>query len=280
MKTLGYYNGRYDEQENMMIPMNDRASWFGDGVYDAGPARNYIMFAIDEHIDRFYRNAARLEIEMPMEKAEFKALLCDLIKKLDFGDQFVYMQVTRGTGIRDHIYTQGPGNLWVTLKPAKVSTEVKEHRVITCEDDRWMHNDIKCINLIPAVRNSQKAFLAGCTEAILIRPNGIVTECAHSNVHILKNGTLITHPADNMILPGIARAHMIRMCGKLRIPVCERPFTKEELLDADEILISSSSKICLHVGEIDGAPAGLKDPETFKKLRNALYAEFIAETDL
>ena len=51
MKTLGYYNGRYDEIDNMTIPMNDRVCWFGDGVYDAGPCRNYHIFALDEHVD-------------------------------------------------------------------------------------------------------------------------------------------------------------------------------------------------------------------------------------
>lgn len=278
MKTLGYYNGKIDEQENMMVPMNDRACWFGDGVYDAGPARNYKMFAIDEHIDRFYRNAAWMEIEMPMAKQELKDLINDLMKKLDTGDMFVYMQVTRPAGIRNHIYTHGPGALWITLKPMKIAEDTVPHKTIICEDDRWMHNDIKCINLISAVRNSEKAHAAGCTEAILVRPGGIVTECAHSNVHILKNGTLITHPADNMILPGIARAHLIRMCGKLGIPVDERPFTLDELMDADEIIISSSSKVCIHVGEVDGKIVAGKDPVTYSKLRNALIDEFMTET--
>ena len=70
MKNLGYYNGKYDELENMMIPMNDRVCWFGDGVYDAGPARNYNIFAIDEHIDRFFSSAALLDINMPVTKQE------------------------------------------------------------------------------------------------------------------------------------------------------------------------------------------------------------------
>ena len=56
MKTLGYYNGTYDELDRMMVPMNDRVCYFGDGVYDAGPCRNYHIFAIDEHIDRFFNN--------------------------------------------------------------------------------------------------------------------------------------------------------------------------------------------------------------------------------
>ena len=74
MKTLGYYNGKYDELENMSVPMNDRVCWFGDGVYDAGPCRNYKIFAIDEHVDRFFNSAGLIKMQVPCTKAELKAL--------------------------------------------------------------------------------------------------------------------------------------------------------------------------------------------------------------
>ena len=89
MKTLGYYNGRFDELERMQIPMNDRVCYFGDGVYDAGPCHAYHIFALDEHVERFFKNAAALRIQMPCTKEELKDLLKDLVKKLDTGDQFV-----------------------------------------------------------------------------------------------------------------------------------------------------------------------------------------------
>lgn len=90
MKTLGYYNGKFGELEEMSIPMNDRVCWFGDGVYDAGPCRNYKIFAIDEHIDRFFNSAGLLDIEMPVTKQELKELLQEMVQKMDTGDLFVY----------------------------------------------------------------------------------------------------------------------------------------------------------------------------------------------
>ena len=101
-KKLGYYNGSYGELEEMTVPMNDRASWFGDGVYEAGMCRNYHIFAIDEHVDRLYRSAGMLEINVPVTKDELKALLNDLVHKMDTGDLMVYCQVTRGGGPRVH----------------------------------------------------------------------------------------------------------------------------------------------------------------------------------
>ena len=103
MKNLGYYNGKYDEIEKMQIPMLDRVCWFGDGVYDATYAHNHIVFDMDAHLTRFYNSAKLLGMNIPIERDELDKLLRELVKKVDDGDQFVYMQVTRGNGLRGHI---------------------------------------------------------------------------------------------------------------------------------------------------------------------------------
>ena len=278
MKTLGYYNGKYGELEEMSIPMNDRVCWFGDGVYDAGPSRNYKIFAIDEHIDRFFNSAGLLDIEMPVTKEELKELLQEMVNKMDTGNLFVYYQVTRGTGVRNHAYTKGPGNLWIMLKPAEISDGIEPIKLITVEDTRFLHCNIKTLNLIPSCVATEKAKKAGCQEAVFYRAGGRVTECAHSNVHIIKDGKLVTAPTDNLILPGIARAHLISMCKKLGISVSETPYTLKELFEAEEVLVTSSSNLCLHACEIDGKPVGGKNPELLEKIRSALLGEFSENT--
>ena len=121
MKTLGYYNGKYDEIENMTIPMNDRVCYFGDGVYDATYSRNYIIYALDEHLDRIFNSAALLGIVPPCSKKEMGDILSEMVKKLDNGNQFVYWQITRGTGMRNHAFPkEGKANLWIVLKPCEV----------------------------------------------------------------------------------------------------------------------------------------------------------------
>ena len=119
---------------------------------------------------------------------------------------------------------------------------------------------------------------AGCDEVVFIRPGNRVTECAHSNVQILQGGTLRTAPCDNLILPGIARAHLLRACDALGIPVLEKPFTKEELMVADEVIVTSSSHLCMRAEQIDGQAVGSKDPETYEKLRTFLLEEFYEAT--
>ncbi|MDY3248764.1 MAG: aminotransferase class IV [Candidatus Choladocola sp.] len=278
MKTLGYYNGKFGELDEMSIPMNDRVCWFGDGVYDAGPCRNYHIFAIDEHIDRFFNSAGLLKIQMPVTKQELKDLLQEMVLKMDTGNLFVYYQVTRGTGIRNHVFTEGPGNLWISLTPAEISDGLTPIRLITTEDTRFFHCNIKTLNLIPSVMASQKAAEAGCQESVFYRPGGRVTECAHSNVHIIQDGMLRTAPTDNLILPGIARAHLIRMCKKLEIPVNETAFTLDDLFNAEEVIVTSSSNLCLHANMIDGKPVGGKQPELLEQIRKALLEEFYTAT--
>ena len=279
MMKLGYYNGKYGPLDEMTVPMNDRASWFGDGVYDAGPCRNYRIFALDEHIDRFFRSAAALEIEMPMDKAALKDTLNRLVREMDTGSLFVYYQVTRGTAQRRHAFPDVKANLWITLTPAEVSDGTTPIRLITQEDTRFFHCDIKTLNLIPSVMASQRAEVAGCDEAVFYRPGGRVTECAHSNVHILKGGVLYTAPTDNLVLPGIARAHLLRACRALDIPYREDWFTLEKLFDADEVIVTSSSHLCMRANEIDGRAVGLRDGETYERLRAYLMDEFIAATE-
>ena len=127
-------------------------------------------------------------------------------------------------------------------------------KLVTKEDTRFYHCNIKTLNLLPSVVASQEARDKGADETVFHR-GGVVTECAHSNVSILKNGVFISHPNDNLILRGISKTHMIEACYRLGIQVMERPFTLDELKDADEIIVTSSSNFCLHADSVDGVRA-------------------------
>ena len=207
-----------------------------------------------------------------------KALLESLVHKLDTGNLFVYYQVTRGTGMRAHVFPEGPSNLWITMVPEEILDGLTPIRLITVEDTRYFHCDIKTLNLIPNVMASEAAKRAGCQEAVFIRPENRVTECAHSNIHILKDGTLRTPPLEKLLLPRTARAHLIAACRALGIPVDETPFTKEELFDADEIIVTNCTDLCLRAEMIDGKPAGCRDYEHFEMLRRYLVEEYMRAT--
>lgn len=275
MENLGFYNGKFDLLENMEVPMLDRACYFGDGVYDASYASNHTIFALQDHLDRFYNSARLLDIKIPYSMDELRTILIDMVQKVDSPTQFVYWQVSRGTGIRNHVYPESmKGNLWIMITPKSLADRYKEMSLITMEDTRFLHNNIKTINLIPAVQYSTKAHNTGFDECILHRGPNRVTECAHSNVSIIKNGTFITAPCDEYILPGIARKHLLKACKELNIPYKEEIYSVDFLKNADEIVVSSSTNLCRRATKVDGVSCGGKDYNTFIQLQDYVYKEF------
>lgn len=278
MKELAYYDGRIGTPDELMVPFNDRVHFFGDGVYDATVGGNGRVYLLTDHLDRFYSSAAALGIRIPMEKKELGLLLTDLLGRVEGDTHFVYWQVTRGTASRNHVYDDAMmGKLWVMIRPNKLRDPNQPIRLITREDTRFYHCNIKTLNLLPSVVASQEAKRRGADETVFHR-EGVVTECAHSNVSILKDGVFISHPNDNLILRGISKTHMIAACYRLGIQVMERPFTLEELMDADEIIVTSSSNFCLHAGEVDGVQAGGKDPLTLRQIQDAVISEYLEYT--
>ena len=279
MKTLGYYNGKIDELDKITVPMLDRASYFGDGVYDVTFSRNYKVYQLREHVERIFASAALLKIYPEITPDALCELIEDLIKKLDDGELWVYFQFSRGTDYRNHAFPENAKpNLWIMLRPAKIKDTYRKLRVITREDTRALHCNIKSLNLLPSVMATQACVDAGVDECILHRGD-IVTECAHSNVSILKNGTLITHPANELILAGTGRAHLMAACRHFDIPVLERPYTLEELKEADEVVLTSASSLCMQIVEVDGVSVGQKAAQTLKTLQDYLLADFISATE-
>ncbi len=280
MEDLGYYNGRYDLLERMTVPMNDRACYFGDGLYEVAYCRNYKIYSLDEHMDRLYESAELLGIHIPHTKEQFSELIRTLVKKLDTPDQLVYWQVSRGTQLRNHAPAEGLcANVWITLRPGTIKDIYTPMELISLEDTRFLHCNMKTLNLLPNVLASQKAEAAGAGEAVLHR-GGRVTECAHSNIAIIQSdGSIKTAPADNLILAGIARSHLISMCKTLGIPVYEQPYTLDELFSADEVIVISSGTPCRPVSKIDGVRVGGKAPALLKVLQDALMKDYLDKTE-
>ena len=278
MQNIAYYNGKVGPIEEMMVPMNDRACYFGDGVYDATCVVNHVPMAFDDHIDRIYRSAKLIDIDIPMPKDEMKKMLLGLTRQVEGDVLFLYWQVTRGVGMRNHPYSAAGDkpSIWAFVRPNKMRDPFGVYKCITLEDKRFYYCNIKTINLLPSVLYTQRAEEAGCDETILHRGER-VTECAHSNVHILKDGALRTAPCDNLILPGITRAHRIAQCREMGIPVIEEPFTVSEMMAADEVFFTSASALCCRITTIDGQRVGGRAPELIQRIQDAAWAEALAE---
>lgn len=255
--------------------MNDRVCYFGDGVYEATLAHHHKIAFIDEHIDRFFRSAGMIKITLPFSKEQLRTVLYEMVEKVEGEHLLVYWQQTRGTAMRSHAFPKAdvPSNLWIMIKPAKDRDYSERIALTHMEDTRFLHCNIKTLNLIPSVMAAQKAEEEGCYECVFHRGD-IVTECAHSNISILKDGVFRSHPNDQYILPGIAKAHLIKACQALGIPVDETAFTLEELAQADEVIVSSSTNICSIANMWNGKPIGGKDKALAEKIQKYVVDEF------
>ncbi|MBR2634186.1 MAG: aminotransferase class IV [Clostridia bacterium] len=278
MREIAWYNGTMTALSEARISPEDRAFYFGDGIYDVATVRKGVCFALEDHLDRFFRNAQRLKLNLAQTKEQVRKIIEELLSKLDrdIEEAVLYFQASRGTAPRSHAFPEGvTANLYFTLKPTcfkKMGTEVS---ALFEEDIRFLMCDIKTLNLLPNVLAQQKAKEAGCYEVVYHRGER-VTEGCHSSIGMLKNGVFCTPPADELILPSITRKHYLMLCEKIGIPTRIAPFTREELLSADEIIIMSTTAVMCRCVEIDGKPVGGKDPETLKKIA-AAYREMILE---
>lgn len=271
MKEVGYFNGNIGPLEEMTIPMTARSVYFGDGVYDAALVANGVGFDMQDHLDRFFNSLKLLKIDnFTMTREKLEEEIMRTAAAADSNTLLLYWQADRGTFHRKHSFPpkEVEANLMIMATPKVLADTRVGVKLVTVEDTRFLHCNIKTLNLIPNVLANQRAMEAGCDEAVFHRGD-TVTEGSSTNVSIIRDGVLITHPADNLILPGISRKHLLIHARELGIEVAEREFTLDEMFDADEVLITGSTTFVRSACQIDGRPVGGKDRKRFEMLRSA-----------
>lgn len=239
----------------IVVDIEDRGYQFGDGVYEVVRFYNRVTYQMDEHLERLERSAAEIGMVLPYAIADLKKKIDQLIDVSDASTGNVYIQVTRGVAPRIHHFPEAiPANIVGYVMPfarPKGNFEYGVKAIVT-KDIRWERCDIKSINLLGSVLAKQEAKSQGCEEAIMYREgNGLVTEGSSTNIFIVKEGKLHTHPANNFILNGITRLTVIDLAKKLRIPLCEEAFSVEMLREADEVFMTSTTSEVTPIIQVD-----------------------------
>lgn len=257
---LAYLNGWLGALEDARVSVNDRGYNFGDGVYEVVRAYNGVMFALEEHLERLALSAAAVEIDLPWESARLKNITEDTLGKSGIKEALVYIQVTRGTAPRNHVSEKEMRpNLLVTVRnmphipPSLYTGGVK---AITMPEFRWQMCNVKSISLQASVLAKRRAERAGAAEAIFVLPDGTVTEGASSNIFIVKDGVLMTHPADNRILAGVIRHFVLKVAGTLDVKSLVEPFNISDLMKAEEVFITGTVAEVVPVVNVDGKIIG------------------------
>lgn len=271
------FNNQFMERNDAVVDIEDRGYQFGDGVYEVIRVYSGQFFCFKEHMDRLERSAREINIELPCSITELKEKLTQLVQKNKLEDGYVYLQITRGVASRIHHFPDQPSSVLTayTNVRGRALTEMREGIKVSLEEDiRWLRCDIKSLNLLPNILANEAAKQKGCAEAILHRGD-TVTEASSSNVFIVKNNSLFTHPANHLILNGITRGKVIEIAQKLKIDVKETPFTITDLLQADEAFITNTGTEVGPINQVDDNLIGTGQPGIITRQLQTAFEDII-----
>ncbi|MEP3856996.1 MAG: aminotransferase class IV [Porticoccus sp.] len=262
--SIVYLDGAYLPMAEARISPMDRGFLFGDGIYEVLPSYDGKIVGFSLHMQRMLNGLRSIDIALDWPQHQWRTVCNTLIDKNGGGNLGLYLHVSRGADVRRfHAY---PENIAPTVfaftyaipaAPVADKHRVKPYRVVTDRDLRWDRCHIKSTALMGNVMHFQQGFQQGADEILLFNERGELTEASACNAYIVKNGEVITPVLDSQKLPGITRHILLELLRKDgSIAVQERPVLMEEVLNADEIWLTSSSKEVVPVIEVDGKSVG------------------------
>ncbi|TXR54412.1 aminotransferase class IV [Reinekea thalattae] len=260
--SIVYLNGAYMEASEAKISPMDRGFLFGDGIYEVIPTHQGKGVGLGLHLKRMENGLRSIGVEFDAEP--LKQVIAELLEKNDGDDLNVYIQVSRGTyekrfhGFPDKVEPTVFAYTW-QIGPAHVADKAQAHtlKVVTADDLRWQRCHIKSTSLLGNVLHFQQSYGEGYDETLLFNGDGNLTEGSSSNAYIVKDGVVYTPPLSDELLPGITRKILLTILAEHSdIKVVERAVSKQEVLDADEIWMTSASKEVGPVIQVDGQKVG------------------------
>ena len=256
MPNLSYVDGNYYNHADSKIHINDRGYHFGDAVYEVILFNEGVFYDFDAHINRLFNSLKSIEIEFSFTKKTIELIVKNLIRlnRVTFGS--VYIQVSRGIAERNHTYDN------LKIKPVLTIITSKKHnttnavikyvKAVTIRDNRWSRPDIKTTQLLPNVLAKTIANKQGAYESIFIDDQGYVTEGSSSNIWIINyKNEIITRNIDGKILSGITRKTVAEFAKLNDLKVIEKKFSKEDMIKAKEVFLTSASSFVTPINEID-----------------------------
>lgn len=281
MGDVLWFNGRWTTTDEPVLGVEDRGLQFADSIYEVTRFVNRRPSFNLRHFRRMQRALAELSIPSPWRDDEaFERSVAELLEKTSFEQGIIYIQVTRGEAERNHVFPGDirPNAMMYSRRFVFPDASKKERgaAVITHPDLRWTRCDLKTTNLLPAVLAKQAAQKSGAQEAILIR-DGRITEGAATSFFGVQSGKVITHPADEKILPGVVRDVLLEQARAAGVPVEERPLRVDEIGSLEEAFVTSTTQGVLPITTIDGrwVASGARGPvtATLQKLFDAAEAK-------
>ena len=277
--AICYINGSFESKNSAMISIQDRGFNFSDGVYEVMSFINERIINFDRHIKRLDRSLDSLRIKRPISNPKSLELIIRKLIKLNHLNQgFLYLQITRGSSNRNHLFPKSAlPNLVIFTFTSKIDKNMITNgvKIRLTEDLRWKRCDIKSISLLPNVLEKQSAHEKGLYESWQKRKN-LVTEGSTSNAFIVNsNDEIQTHPSNNYILGGVTRDTVIDIAKNCNLNIKEKAFTISDLFLCKEAFLTSTTVKILPVVKVDGKTINNGKPGKITQILIKKYSEFI-----
>ncbi|MEM3596606.1 MAG: branched-chain-amino-acid transaminase [Candidatus Bathyarchaeia archaeon] len=258
-ELLVYIDGEYYPKSQAKISVYDHGLLYGDGVFEGIRAYNGVVFRLKEHIDRLYRSAHTIMLQIPIPKEEMIRIVLETLRKNKLRDAYIRLVVTRGVGDLglDPRKCQKPTIIVITDTIKLLKTEAKENGITAMIS--WVKRDpvdattheIKSLNYLNSILAKIEANINGVDEAICLDKNGFVCEGVAENIFIVKGHKIFTPPSYTGALPGITAEAVMNLAKKLGYEVVERNITPYELFNADEVFFTGTAAEIVPVKEIN-----------------------------
>lgn len=271
-----YLNGQYLPVAEASVSIFDRGFIFGDGVYEVIPVYGGRLFRLQQHFDRLRYSLAEIHLQAPLNDGEMTRMFERLLNGRS-DDASIYMQITRGSAPRNHAFPDktAPTILAYAQDLDYPDQDCRDAGVsaVSFPDQRWQRCDIKSISLLANVLARQFAHEHDAAEAVLFR-DGMLTEGAASTLFVVHEGQLLTPTSGQSILPGITRKLVLELARDNGMHCLETAISEQQVKQADELWLSSSTKEILPIVKLDGKPVGNGKPGPRYQQIIKLYDQF------
>ncbi|MEO1192031.1 MAG: aminotransferase class IV [Pseudomonadota bacterium] len=258
MSRTVWIKGDYLPEEQATVSIFDRGLLFADAVYEGLGVLDGQIIDFAKHMARLRRSLREIDLPEPMDQDAFFAGLMELIRRNGMYEGFLYLHITRGAHDRDYLYPKGltPTIFAFTQAAHAPAAEIRPISLASTPDLRWVRRDIKTTNLLGQVLAKKAAEAAGADEALMLDPEGFVTEGGAVSFFIVAKGRIHTRPLAGDILPGITRSSLLEVAAEMGLAVTDERVSLEQVYAADEAFVTGASSYVEPVGQVDGRTIG------------------------
>jgi branched-chain amino acid aminotransferase len=280
-----YIDGEFYPKSQAKISVYDHGFLYGDGVFEGIREYNGVVFKLKEHVDRLYRSAHAIMLQIPLTKQEIVKAVVETLRKNKMKDSYIRLIVSRGLGDLglDPRKCPKPTIIIITDSINIRAGNAKETGITTMFS--WVRrnpvdattHEIKSLNYLNSVLAKIEANANGVDEAICLESNGYIAEGVGENIFIVKNGELLTPPTSTGALAGITAEVVTKLCTELGLKLTVANLTPFMMFTADEAFFTGTAMEMVPIREVNKRTIGDGKPGPVTKKLMAGFQKVIED---